>query len=139
MWDQKCEESFKKLKELLTTALILRMLDPNKDFVVCTDACNNGLGGVLTQEGHVIVYDFRKLKIHEKNYATYDLELTFVIHALKMWRHHLIGRKFTLMTDNKGLKYLLDQPNLNTRQARWLAFLSEYDFEIQHIRGRKIK
>ena len=103
---------------------------------MCTYACNDGLGGVLTQEGHVIAYESRKLKIHENNYVTYDLELAIVIHALKMWRHHLIGRKFILMTDNKGLKYLLDQPNLNVRQARWLAFLSEYDFEIQHIKGK---
>ena len=73
VWDQKCEESFKKLKELLTTAPILRIVDPNKDFVVCNDACNDGLGGVLTQEIHVIAYESRKLKIHEKNYATYDL------------------------------------------------------------------
>ena len=43
------------------------------------------------------------------------------------------------MTDNKGLKYLLDQPNLNARQARWLAFLSEYDFEIQHRKGKENK
>ena len=44
------------------------------------------------------------------------------------------------MTDNKGLKYLLDQqPNLNARQARWLSFLSEYDFEIQHIKGKENK
>ena len=43
------------------------------------------------------------------------------------------------MTDNKGLKYHLDQPNLNSRQARWLAFLSEYDFEIQHIKGKENK
>ena len=43
------------------------------------------------------------------------------------------------MTDNKGLKYLLDQPNLNARQARWLAFLSEYDFKIQHIKGEENK
>ena len=105
---KKCEESFKKLKELLTTAPILRIADPNKDFVVCTDACNDGLGGVLTQEGHVIAYESRKLKIHEKNYSTYDLDLAGMIHPLKMWCHHLIGRKFTLMTDNKGLKYLLD-------------------------------
>ena len=105
-WNSKCEESFKKLKTLLTSAPILRITDPNKDFVVCTDACNDGLGGVLTQDGHVIVYDSRKLKIHENNYATYDLELAAIIHALKMWRHHLIGRKFILMTDNKGLKYL---------------------------------
>ena len=107
--------------------------------MVCTNACNNGLCGVLTQEGHVIAYESRKLKVHENNYATYDLELAAVIHALKMWRHHLIDRKIILMTDNKGLKYLLDQPNLNARQARWLAFLSEYDFEIQHIKGKENK
>ena len=111
----------------------------NKYFIVCTDACNDGLGGVLTQEGHAIAYESRKLKIHEKNYATYDLKLVAVIHALKMWCHHLIGRKFILMIDNKGLKYLLDQPNLNARKARWLAFLSEYDFEIQHIKGKENK
>ena len=106
-WNQKCEASFKKLKTLLTSAPILRKSDPNKDFIVCTDACNDGLGGGLTQEGHVISYESRKLKIHENNYATYDLELATVIHALKMWHHHLIGRKFILMTNNKGLKYLL--------------------------------
>ena len=43
------------------------------------------------------------------------------------------------MTNNKGLKYLLDQPNLNARQARWLAFLSQYDFEIFHIKGKENK
>ena len=43
------------------------------------------------------------------------------------------------MTNNKGLKYLLDRPNLNARQARWLAFLSEYDFKIQHIKGKENK
>ena len=74
VWDKKCEESFKKLKGLLTTALILRIVDPNKDFIVCTDACKDGLGGILTQEEHVITYESRKIKIHEKNYATYDLE-----------------------------------------------------------------
>ena len=43
------------------------------------------------------------------------------------------------MIDNKGLKYILDQPNLNARQARWLDFLSKYDFEIQHIKGKENK
>ena len=42
-WNQKCEDSFKKLKTLLTTPPILRIADPNKYFIVCTDACNDGL------------------------------------------------------------------------------------------------
>ena len=87
-------------------APILRIADPNKYFIVCTDACNDDLGGVLTQEGHVIAYESRKLKIHEKNYTTYDLELAAIIHALKMWRHHLFRRKFILMIDNKELIFV---------------------------------
>ena len=67
---------------MLTTAPILKIKDPNKEFVVCTDAHNEGLGGVLTQEGHVIAYESRKLKTHEKNYATYDLDMDAIIHAM---------------------------------------------------------
>ena len=43
------------------------------------------------------------------------------------------------MSDNISLKYLFDQQNLNTRQGRWLAFLSEYVFEIKHIKGKENK
>ena len=77
--------------------------------------------------------------MHKNNYATYDLELATIIHALNMGSHHLIGKRFMLMFDNITLKYLFDQQNLNVRQARWLDFLREYDFEIKHIKGKKIK
>ena len=113
-------------------------MDLDKYFVVCTDACNEGLGEVLTQKGHVIVYELRKLKTHENNYETYDLELHSIIHDLKMWCHHLIGKIFLLTAHNINFKYLFDQKTQNARQARWLAFLSEYDFEIKHIKGNKI-
>ena len=63
-----------------------------KDFVVCTDACGQGIGEVLMQDNHVICYESRNLKEHEKNYATHDLELAAIVHALKMWRHYLMGR-----------------------------------------------
>jgi hypothetical protein len=49
-WSEKCQNSFNKLKELLTTAPILKVADPNKDFTVCVDVSKEGLGGVLTQE-----------------------------------------------------------------------------------------
>jgi hypothetical protein len=67
------------------------------------------------------------------------LELAVVIHALKMWQHYLMGRKFMLLTDNNGVKFLFSQPDLNTRKARWLAFLSEFDFEVRHIKGKENK
>ena len=56
-----------------------------------------------------------------------------------MWRHHLIGKIFLLMSNNISLNYLFDQQNLNTRQARWIAFLREYDFETKHIKGKENK
>jgi hypothetical protein len=103
------------------------------------DACKEGLGGVLMQEGKVICYESRKLNEHEKKYVTHDLELATIVHALKMWRHYLLGRRFVLMTDHCGLKYLFDQPRLNARQARWMALISEFDFEIKHIKGKENK
>jgi hypothetical protein len=77
------------------------------------------------------------LNEHEVNYVTHDLELATIVHALKMWRHYLLGKKFVLMTDHCGLRYLFDQPKLNARQARWMALLSEFDFEIKHIKGKE--
>ena len=76
------------------------------------------------QDNHVVCYESRKFKEHEKNYATHDLELAAIVHALKMWRHYLMGRKIELRTDHCGLNYLFDQPTLNAMQARWLDFLS---------------
>ena len=67
------------------------------------------------QDNHVICYESRKLKEHEKNYSTHDLELAAIVHALKMWRHYLMVRIFELRTNHYGLKYLFDQPMLNAR------------------------
>ena len=58
---------------------MLKVADLEKYFVVCTDACRQGLGGVLIQDNHVICYESRKLKEHEKNYATHDLELVDIV------------------------------------------------------------
>jgi hypothetical protein len=138
-WTEECEKCFQRLKQLLTNAPILRIVDPNMDFVVCTDACKEGLGGVLSQNGFVICYESRKLKEHENNYATHDLELTTIVHTLRKWRHYLMGRRFELRTDHNGLKYLFDQSNLNARQSRRLEFLCEYDFDIKHIKGKENK
>eukprot|EP00253_Pinus_taeda_P011517 PITA_11517 len=135
-WTPNCQKSFEQLKHLLTTAPILCIADPNKDYVVCTDASKEGLGGFLMQEGRVIAYESRKLKEHEQRYSAYDLELVAVIHALKMWRHYLMGRKFLLLTDHHSLTNYLSQPTLNARKARWMDFLSGFDFDIKHLQGK---
>ena len=70
------------------------------------------------QDNHVICYESRNLKEHEKNYATRDLDLAIIIHALKMWRHNLMERKYELRTEHCGQKYLFEQPTLNAKKAR---------------------
>ena len=72
-------------------------------------------------------------------YPTHDIELAAIIHALRMWRHYLMGRKFLLKRDNMSVKYLFDQPDLNVRQARWFTFLSKYHFDLKHIKGKDNK
>jgi hypothetical protein len=115
------------------------IVDPNEGFIVCTDACKEGLHGVLSQNGFVICYESRKLKEHERHYATHDLELATIVHALRKRGYYLMGKRFEPRTDHNGLKYLFDQPTLNARQSRWLEFLSEYDFDIKHIKGKENK
>ena len=73
------------MKNLLTGAQGLNIADLEKYFVVCTDACGKGLGLFLMQDIHVVCYESRNLKDHEKNYATHDIELEAIVHALNMW------------------------------------------------------
>jgi hypothetical protein len=124
---------------LLTSAPILRIVDPDTDFVVWMDAYKEGLGGVPSQNGHVVCYKSRNLKENEMLYATRDLKLASIVHALKMWRYFLMGKSFDLNIDHSALKYLFEKPSLNSRQSRWLEFLSGYDFNINHIRGKENK
>jgi hypothetical protein len=139
MWSPKCEDSFQQLKQLLTNAPVLNIAYPKKDFLVFIDSCKEGLDGVIMKEGQVVCYESQKLKKHEKKYVTHDLELAAIFHALKMWRHYLLGRIFILMIYHYGLKYLFDQPRLNARHDRCMALISEVDFEIKHIKGKESK
>ena len=63
--------------------------DITKPYKVYCDTSNVGLGCVLMQEGHVIAYASRQLKVNEMNYPTHNLELAAIVHALKIWRHYL--------------------------------------------------
>ena len=79
VWNTQCESSFHELKQRLTTAPILILPKLEEPFVVYCDASKLGLGGVLMQDGKVVAYASRQLRIHEKNYPTHDLELAAVV------------------------------------------------------------
>jgi hypothetical protein len=135
-WTQKCQEAFEALKEKLTIAPVLVLPDVHKPFSVYCDACYTGLGCVLMQEGRVVAYSSRQLKVHEKNYPIHDLELAAVVQALKTWRHYLYGQKCDVYTDHKSLKYIFTQSELNMRQRRWLELIKDYELEIHYHPGK---
>ncbi|GJY76899.1 putative reverse transcriptase domain-containing protein [Tanacetum coccineum] len=132
----KQEEAFHILKEKLCNAPVLALPDGLNDFVVYCDASNQGFGCVLMQQGKVIAYASRQLKIHEKNYTTHDLQLGAVVFALKIWRHYLYGTKSVIYTDHKRLQYIFDQKELNMPQRRWIELLSDYECEIKYHPGK---
>ena len=105
-WSQKCEDAFHTLRRHLTTALVLAQPDNTKSFDVYCDALGTGLGCVLMQDNIVITYASRALRPHEQNYSTHDLELAAVVHALKSWRHYLMGAHCNIYTDHNSLKYI---------------------------------
>ena len=88
------------------------------------------------QDGKVVAYASRQLRVHERNYPTHDLELAAVVFVLKIWRHYLYGSRFEVFSDHKSLKYIFDQKELNMRQRRWLEFLKDYDFNLSYHPGK---
>jgi hypothetical protein len=105
-WMPACEASFQELKKRLMTALVLVMPDMVKPFSIYCDALGQGLGCVFMQDGRVVAYASQQLRKHEVNFPTHDLELAAVVHALKIWRHYLMGKRCELYTDQKSLKYI---------------------------------
>jgi hypothetical protein len=83
-----------------------------------------------------VCYAYRQLRKHEENYPTHDLELAIVVHALKIWRHYLIGHRYGIYSDHKNLKYIFTQNDLNLRQCRWLELIKDYDLEINYHPGK---
>ena len=136
VWSTECEKAFQTLKKLLTTAPVLAQPNIERPFDIYCDASGIGIGCVLMQEGRVIAYAYRQLKKHEEHYPTHDLELAVVVHALKVWRHYLLGNICHIYTDHKSLKYIFTQSELNMRQRRWLELIKDYDLEVHYHPGK---
>ena len=122
-WDEDDQKSFDLLKYHLTHDPILRLPNFKNEFIVTTDACVNGISAVLTQKKgdveYAIYYASRITNNHEKNYNTYELEGLAVIFAMKIFRCYLLGRKFTLFTDNTAIVYIASNKDTSSRLMRW--------------------
>jgi transposase InsO family protein len=142
-WGPRQASAYATLKRLMTKPdLVLRPIDPNRPLVLHTDWCVHGIGAVLGQlddDGHeyLCACISRSLNKHEKNYPSYKGELLALAWAVRMFRHHLHGTSFKLVTDHQPLLWIMKARDLNGQYARWQLLLQEYDFDIVHRAGVK--
>ena len=136
-WTAEHQKAFDAVKQSLTDAETLAHPDPEKPFAVTCDASVNGTGAVLTQDERPVAYHSHKFTPAEHNWPTGEQELWAVIQALQTWRCYLEGAVgVTIRTDHHPLTYLKTQPQLSRKQARWLEFLSRFNYEWQYIPGK---
>ncbi|XP_053964372.1 uncharacterized protein LOC128867288 [Anastrepha ludens] len=138
-------ESFQTLKKCLSEKPVLSIFNQKFQTEVHTDASIDGYGAVLLQklpeDGHLhpIYYMSKKTTEAERKYTSYELEVLAVIEALKKFRVYLLGLHFKLVTDCNAFTKTLDKKDLCTRVARWILFLQEYDYEVEHRAGTQMR
>ena len=140
-WTSSCEEAFNTLKEKLMTPPILAYPDYNKPYILQTDASGESLGMILAQKQgsleRVIAYAGKRLTASEKNYSTTEKEALGVIEGLKHFDPYLRGNHVTIVTDHSALIWLLAQKQPKGRIARWIAYLQQFNYTIEHKAGKK--
>ena len=130
-------DCFQLLKENLKEAA-LKPIDPNGEFVLETDASDFCIAATLNQQGRPVAFFSRTLNPNEIRHHAVEKEAAAIVESIREWRHFLIGRKFQIITDQKGISYMYDNKRKskikNVKIARWRVELSQFD--IKHRPGK---
>lgn len=138
-WTPEAQQAFDMIKSKLVSTQILALPDFSVLFELHCDACKNGIGAVLSQQGRPIAFFSEKIAGSRARYSTYDVEFYAIVQAIKHWRHYLFHQEFVLYTDHDALKHLGSQDKISARHASWIAFLQQFTFVIRHQSGRTNK
>ena len=141
-WNQECDNTFQKLKEILCSEPVLRNPDFGAPFILQTDASDRGIGAVLNQcaedgQEHPVAYWSRKLLPREQRYSTIEKECLAIKLGIEAFRVYLLGRPFTIETDHRALVWMDRLKTTNNRLARWSLALQSYDFQVCHRAGKE--
>ena len=131
-WTLEAEFAFTQLKHALTSPPILRLSDFSQPFVVKCDACEVGIGVVLSQNDKLVAFFSEALKGSMLALSTYEKEMLAIVKAIRKWRPYLLGKPFIVRTDQKSLKYLMEQRITSPAHTRWLQKILGYDYTIQY-------
>ncbi|RVW68732.1 Transposon Tf2-2 polyprotein [Vitis vinifera] len=136
-WDEDAAAAFTMIKQALTTTPTLAMPNFNEPFTIETDASGDGIGAVLTQQGRPIAYMSRALGVTKRSWSIYAKEMLAIVEAIRTWRPYILGRKFFIRTDQRSLKYFLEQRVATSEQHKLVAKLLGYDYEIIYRPGKE--
>lgn len=141
IWTEECENSFKKLKNLLKSPPILQYPDFNKEFILTVDASKQGIGAVLSQlndngEDLPIAFASSGFNKADSNKAPIDQELLAIYFGIIHFRPYLFGNHFLVRSDHKPLSYLFSMKDPTSKFARIRSELTVYNFTIEHIKGK---
>ena len=141
-WTEEQEAAFREIKERMTSAPVLRMMDPQRPITVETDASDFAIGACMSQpddEGrlHPVMFYSRKMTRAEQNYDIHDKELLAIVDTFREWRVYLQGtiHQVKVLTDHKNLTFFTTTKQLNRRQTRWAETLGQYNFKIVYQKG----
>jgi hypothetical protein len=142
LWTESMETAFNRLKELMEQDMKLSFPDYSEDaspLELHVDASGLGCGACLTQvqqgERRVIAFNSMTFSKPQQQYSTIDRELTAIRWGVKVFRPFLYGVHFILYTDHRPLIFMRNMSSDNSRVARTLQELAEFDFELRYCKG----
>jgi hypothetical protein len=134
-WNESTQLAFDKLKQAMTTTPVLVFPDFSKEIAVETDACDTGIGAVLSQEGHPIAYFSKGLIISNQKLSTYEKEFLAVLMVVDKWRSYLHKNSFIIKTDHQSLCHLQDQTLPTDLQKKAMRKLVGLQFKFTYKKG----
>ena len=139
IWHEGALEAFRNLKQALCEASILALPDFTKLFVLETDACDTGIGAILSQEGRPLAFFIKGLGVKHLGLSIYKKEYIDILMAVDKWRHYLEQDQVVIQTDHKSLTYLLDQKIHTHIQKKGLTKLLGLNYRIRYRKGKENK
>ena len=137
-WEKIHDESFQKIKDMLTSKQCLAYYDVTKDVVIQVDACKTGLGAILLQEGRPVAYASKALTPTQLKYAIIEKEMMAVLFGCEKFHQYVDGKKILVESDHRPLESITKKPLANAppRLQRMLLQLQKYDVNVRYKEGR---